>query len=298
MHPIRLWRTFFFDKRLAYPLGAVRMAFGAVMVVWSLSLLPDLSTLFGPNGTLHSQPGGLWGLLGYSNSQTWLVIAWLALFGSSIALMLGWQSRIAALAVFLLILSFERRDPYVFNSGDLLLRIEALFLVLAPCGAALSLDQRRKSGKFWDASEASIWTLRLFQLQMSLVYLSTLQSKLSGTTWPGGTAASYSMRLPDLAVLSVPSFVWNNALLINVITWGTLVLEVSLALLVWNPRLRPWVLGAGVVLHLSIQATLAVAFFSVAMFVLYIAFLSPDTIRDLPARVGTLRQRKVFSPSD
>jgi hypothetical protein len=53
-------------------------------------------------------------------------------------------------------------------------------------------------------------------------------------------------------------------------------IELSLALLVWNRRLRPWVLSAGVLLHLGVDWSLRVGFFSLAVFVLFIAFIPPD----------------------
>jgi hypothetical protein len=69
--------------------------------------------------------------------------------------------------------------------------------------------------------------------------------------------------------------------------WGTLLLEFSIGILVWNRRLRPWVLGVGVLMHTGIMATMAVGFFSPSMFVLYLAFIPPDTARRL---VGKLRR--------
>ena len=51
---------------------------------------------------------------------------------------------LAAVVCFVALLSFERRNPYVLNSGDLLLRHLLLFLALSPAGAALSLDARRQ----------------------------------------------------------------------------------------------------------------------------------------------------------
>ena len=49
----------------------------------------------------------------------------------------------------------------------------------------------------------------------------------------------------------------------------------------WNRVLRPWVLACGLVLHIGIDLTLRVGFFSYAIFVLYIAFLPPETVSKL-----------------
>jgi hypothetical protein len=58
-------------------------------------------------------------------------------------------------------------------------------------------------------------------------------------------------------------------------TYGTLAIEFSVPILVWNRRLRPWVMLAGVSLHLGIEYSIRVGFFSLAMLTLYLSFLDP-----------------------
>jgi hypothetical protein len=119
------------------------------------------------------------------------------------------------------------------------------------------------------------------QCQLSLIYLATVRAKLSGFTWSDGTAVAYALQLWDMQVLPVPSFIKTNALLMNLATWGTVAVEAMVPIFVWIRRLRPWVLGAGVVLHLGIMLTIAVGFFTPAMFVLYLAFIPPATAQRL-----------------
>jgi hypothetical protein len=188
-----------------------------------------------------------------------------------------------------LILSFQRRDPWVFNSGDVVVRIEALFLALSPCGAALSLDQRRRTGSFWSAESGPVWPVRLFQVQMSIIYLAALQMKLSGETWLQGTAVSYVLRLNDMQRWPTPDWYATNALIMNLVTWGTLAIELALAVLIWDRRFRPWVLAAGVVLHLMIDIHIQIGVFSYAMFVLYLAWISPEAISTLRWSTATSR---------
>jgi hypothetical protein len=282
---VETWRTFWFRPQPAYTLGLVRMAFGAVAIGWTISLLPDLYALFGPHGVDPKQPDDAyqWGVFAIWTSDHALLIGWILLLVSSVALTVGWHSRLAALAAYVLILSFQHRDVWVFNSGDLAVRIEALFLAISPCGAALSLDQVHSSGKFWSAQERPQWPVRLMQVQLSLIYLASAQAKLNGNAWPQGTAVSYALRLPDMLLLPTPHWFTTSALLINAVTWGTLVVELSVGILVWNRRLRPWVLAAGVVMHTIIMITIAVGFFTLAVFVLYLAFVPPEIVERIPS---------------
>jgi hypothetical protein len=121
------------------------------------------------------------------------------------------------------------------------------------------------------------------QLQLSIVYLASVRWKMAGTAWPDGTAVSYALRLNDMLILPVPQWFIHNAFLMNAATWGAVAVELALGTLVWNRLLRPWVLGAGVLMHTSIMLTMGVGFFTPAVFVLYCAFVSPETIR----RVGS-----------
>ncbi|MDT5017902.1 MAG: hypothetical protein QOD39_4062 [Mycobacterium sp.] len=283
------WRAFWFRPEPTYTLGLVRISFGAIAVAWTVALLPGLYAFFGVDGvSTHGDVGRFrWSVFEIWTSDSALLIGWMVLLFAAICLTIGWHSRVAAILVFLLILSFDRRNPSVFNSGDVLVRIEALLIALSPCGAALSLDQRRRTGQFWSARVLPRWPIRLMQCELSLIYLATVNAKLSGDTWPDGTAVSYALRLQDMLLLPVPDFIKMNALLMNVATWGSLAVEAAIGIFVWNRLLRPWVLGAGVLMHTGIMVTMAVGFFTPAMFVLYIAFIPPDTARRL---VGRLRR--------
>jgi hypothetical protein len=87
---------------------------------------------------------------------------------------------------------------------------------------------------------------------------------------------SYAVRIGEVTRLPVPSFVTDSPLLAEVATYGALATELAVGVLVWNRAARPWVLALGVLLHLSIELTLAVGFFSLTIITLYLAFLPPD----------------------
>ena len=292
--PVGAWRRFWFRPEPAYTLGAVRIAFGVITVAWTLSLLPDLHAFFASDGVVsrRSAMPFQWGVFELWDTDRALIVGWSVLLLASIALILGWHSRISAVVVFVLILSFQFRNPYVFNSGDTLLRIEALLLALAPSGSALSLDQRRDTGTFWSAKVNAQWVIRLMQVQLTIVYLATFQARMQGHKWPDGTALSYALRLQDMLIVPVPEALITSLLLINIATWGVLLVELFIGIFVWNNRLRRYVLLTGVAMHCAIMLTVAVGFFTPAMLVLYLAFVSPEAIRKLPTRL----QRKTEEP--
>jgi hypothetical protein len=225
------------------------------------------------------------------SSDNAILIGWTVLLAASVMLAVGWHSRIAALLVFVLVVSFERRSWFIFNAGDGLIRIEALLLMVSSCGAALSLDRRRRGKPFWSAEIQPRWALRLLQIQLSLIYLSSVLVKMLGDSWPQGTAVSYALRLEDMLILRAPQWISDDPLVTNVLTWATLALEFAIGILVWSRRLRWWVLGAGVVMHVSIMVSIGVGFFTPAMLVLYLAFVPPSRVHRVSRDVRRLLSR-------
>lgn len=297
------WSRFWFEPQDTTPLGLFRIAFGLVVTLWTLSELPDLFTFYGPDGLLP-QPRPLesaqWGLLNLVSSVPAVSVVWLATLGGGIALVVGTRCRLAAVVVLLGLMAFERRNAYVLNNGDVLLRYLAFYLALAPSGAALSLDRWRSDREhFWSAPRRAPFALRLMQIQLSLIYISTVWAKLQGETWRNGTAVTFAMRVEDITRYPPPEFVLSSPLLAEWLTFGTLALELCLGIFVWNRRARPWVLALGVILHLSIEVNVMVGFFSLGMLCLYLVFLPPETAVRVVDRARTfVHDRRAGRPRD
>jgi hypothetical protein len=278
------WERFWFEPVETSTVALFRIAFGLLVLGYSLSLAPALFAFYSDDGILPSQPhysGTLaWGLLGVFPSDAAVLVFYFLLLIGSLLLLVGLQARIAAIVVFVCLVSFGRRDPWVLNSGDLLVQVLAFYMLLMPSGAALSLDRSLSTpGRFWEFPVRSMWPLRLVQVQVSILYIAAVWAKVRGDTWNDGTAVSYAFRIADVARFPVPDFVTDSLVLSNLLTYGTLAVELSLGILVWNRVLRPWVLILGVGLHLGIDYAVRVGFFSFAVLVAYIAFVPPAAAR-------------------
>ncbi|MDQ6749152.1 MAG: HTTM domain-containing protein [Actinomycetota bacterium] len=304
------WQGFWFSPMAASTLALFRIAMGVLVFCWTLSLAPELSAMFSSKGILPRQPvgPGVWGLLGFIPGKIAVIALFSALLVASACLVVGFWTRIMAVVVFVGVMSFERRNPWVFSSGDGLIRNLAFFLMLAPAGAALSVDRWRKAReRFWEFPLISAWPVRLLQVQLSILYLSTVWAKLRGMTWNDGTAVSYALRIADLGRFRVLDFLAHSPLVTNALTYATLAIEFSLGILVWNKRLRPWVLALGVLLHFGTGYVLRLGFFVPAILTLYLAFLSPGAATRLilaagsrlaNSRLARTRLRPFFSAVD
>jgi hypothetical protein len=278
------WNGFWFRPVEASTFVLFRLAFGLVAVGYTISLAPALFAFYSDDGILPAQPaykGTLaWGLLGWFPSDGAVVLFYFLLLIASIALLVGLQTRLAAIVFFVCLISFGRRNPWVLNSGDLLVQVLAFYMVFMPAGLALSVDRwLREPRGLWDFPARAIWPLRLVQVQVSILYIAAVWAKVRGVTWNDGTAVSYAFRIEDIARFPVPSFVTDSLVISNLLTFGTLAVELSIGMLVWNRVLRPWVLLLGVGLHLGIDYAVRVGFFSYAVLVAYVAFVPPDAAR-------------------
>jgi hypothetical protein len=285
------WNHFWFDPVSTSTLGLMRIAFGLLTLIWTLTLAPDLRAFYSSSGILPGQPSQAWtwGLLEHSSSMPVVLGVFALLVVGSIGVCLGLWTRLSLVMVFVGLMSFQRRDPWVLNTGDWLLRILSFYLVLAPAGAALSLDRfLRHRRQFWDSPLRSPWVVRLIQIQLSAVYLFSVWAKVQGTDWNNGTAVSYALRIGDFARVHLPHAIAASGLLSSFLTYGALATELSMAFLVWNRKFRPYVIAAGVSMHLFIDSTMLVGFFSYEVFIAYLAWVPEDR---LDAGLAKLRSR-------
>ena len=136
--------------------------------------------------------------------------------------------------------------------------------------------------------------MRLLQIQFSAVYLFAVWDKARGTMWNNGTAVSVALRITDLQRFPVPGFISHSLLLSNLLSFGTLVIELSLAVLIWNRRLRPFVLLAGLSLHLGIEYAIRVGFFGFSILSMYLLWVPSERVE---AVLLALRRRLSRTPA-
>src|SRR5688572_10084843 len=107
---LALWDDFWFKQVETSTLALLRIAFALVMVAWTISLAPTLFAFYSTDGILPAQPDfagdAAWGLLGVFTSNAAVTILYFLLFLGSISLLFGFQTRVAAIVVFVCLVSF------------------------------------------------------------------------------------------------------------------------------------------------------------------------------------------------
>jgi hypothetical protein len=130
----------------------------------------------------------------------------------------------------------------------------------------------------------------LIQLQIALVYFTTVWHKWPGATWRDGTAVWYPLNLREFERFPLPAWA-ESGIIIPVGTYGTLLVELALATLVWYKPWRNSVLLAGVGMHLFIEYRLNIPMFSAIIVAAYICFYDGEEVSRGAKRFGNLLAR-------
>jgi len=275
---VRVVQRWAFDPVDTAPMAALRIACGLLTLGWTLSLLPDAQAFLSDKGLTSGPVTGTAGWWTVDIASPYGACA--LLIAAALLLVLGWHARVMAWLVFLGLLVLQRRDVYVLNSGDLLLRELAFYVALMPSGETWSLDARRRG----TSEPRAPWGLRLLQLQVSCIYLFSVVAKLHGSTWQSGTAVGRAVQLEDLQRLVIPQWAATSVTVSAVLTYGTLVVEGFLVFGLWRAGTRWWAMAAGAAIHLGIEATLLIGWFSLTVLSCYLAFVPADALRTVVNR--------------
>ncbi|MFN3730142.1 MAG: HTTM domain-containing protein [Fimbriimonadaceae bacterium] len=208
---------------------------------------------------------------------------------------IGYRTRVTMAIFALLYVGLQHRNVLILHSGDSLLRIIMIFLAFSNCGAACSVDRLRR---LWKGEEApgsvpmvSNWTQRLIQWQVAVLYFTAVWHKWGGIRWRDGTATWYPTQIDELARFPIPEAIERNLLFIQAATYGTLVVELALATLVFARPFRKWVLLSGLLLHASIEYQFTIPMFGWIMVSTYFCFYDGEEVSGWFHRLGQRLRR-------
>ncbi len=288
----------------------MRVAYASVLLIYLWLLGGELEYWFTDAGVLTSQTaqatmtGDYRSLLFQLPSDLPTVtICWWVMFVQALLLLLGVLSRFQVACLFVWLVSFQHRNMLIFDGQDTLLRMLTFAMIFMPLDTAWSLGRWLRvrfyppaAGRVARATSGeglglpSAWALRLVQLELTFLYLSTAWEKLQGQTWRDGTALFYVSRMEDLyGRFALPELLFQTPWILTTMTWGVLALEALIPLALWWRPTRRWAVLAAICLHLSIELTMHIFLFEWLMIVGLLSFVSPLTTEDVVGRAKTAR---------
>ena len=291
------WSRLWFQARPTTPLELVRIGLGAALLLHYSRASPYLFQFWGDDGllpralALQATDSWMQSVFFYFTAP-WQWIAFDAVFlFCCAAFMLGWRTPWVKWIVLVGHISFVYRNNYLIYGVDKIVAQLLLILCLAPVGRAISLDRvravRRAKRARLDAvlaPYASPWAgacTRLMQIQMAVLFFFSATSKLAGNEWLDGDAIwmvfslheYYSPRLLDLFV--------RHYWLVNLATYGTILIEIAYPFLIWQRATRPYLLAAAILLHLQFAVFMGLFYFSFVMTMGHLSFVRVEWLRRL-----------------
>ncbi|WP_413586589.1 HTTM domain-containing protein [Bdellovibrio sp. HCB274] len=279
---IKAIQDFFFEPQPVEHLGLMRVLFGMLLIFNWYMIWSYLDVFWGVDGlvTLKTslEYGSSWRFslfdLMPNDPRVPALLAIVNLL-AAIGVSLGLFTRTSMIVAYLTLLSFQNRNDFILNSGDIVLRNILFFMMFSAAGKAYSLDRWISRIRYGVTAPAMArpWAVRLIQIQFCVIYIATVLFKIKGNHWVDGTAVYVATRLDEFVRFPVPLL--NNLMIIKLMTWSTLIVEFAMGTLVWFKDLRYWVLLSGIGLHIGIEIVMSIPMFEWVMMVTMLALVDP-----------------------
>ena len=285
-----LWFKIWFQDKNTIPLEVSRMGVGFLLFFNYVMFSPsDVVALYGDSGLFSravvpeiSQFTSFSFFVFFD--QAWQVLTFHYVFVAlCFCLFVGWQTRWVKWLVLVGHFSYLNRNEFLFYGVDTILIALLLIMCIAPIGSALSLDRVRQVRKHkkehglgarppLPTSQRGFACQRLMQLQMAIIFFSAGIEKLRGEMWWSGEAPWAALNNNEVAFLHM-GLLADQFWIVNLMAFGTILIELSYAFLIWGFKTRPYLLIAALFLHFGIAVMMGMYYFASAMIVGHLAFM-------------------------
>ena len=196
----------------------------------------------------------------------------------AVALIVGYRTRLAVAASWVLLVSLENRNPLVIDGGDIVLRMLLFWSLFLPLGACYSVDRaldptppERLPTRVLSVGSAAL----LLQVGMVYWFAAVLKNDPSWRT--EGTAVYYALSIPQF-VTPLGMFLREFPLLLKAMTFATVVVEGIGPFLAFlpgraGPLIRTLTVFGFIGFHFALGACLTLGLFPWISAVGWVAFL-------------------------
>jgi hypothetical protein len=314
-------------------LAIMRIAVACAVLIDLFTRLVHLREHYTDDGVLPRETarGVSWlvdtSLLSLSGSIGWAVIVFAIAIALALAVAVGWRTRITTALLWLVMLSIQHRNPWLWDHRDALYSIALLHGVLLPWGAALSLDApRRPASLVYTGVPAASYVIQLGAIYLFAAFLKSgpewrsdftaVEHALSVQYW-ANPAAQLVVDHPSIAsLLTVATLAFEFAVLPFLLVphraarWfvvlGLVALQLGFAIFLWLDTfpliaaamtlgLIPWSREAPVVEPSRARNGAALA---LVLYIVALNLVMGDTLAHRPAELLGIEQRwTMFAPS-
>jgi hypothetical protein len=198
----------FFEERFGADLrslAALRIGLGILLLADLGLRAVDLTAHYSDQGLLprlallrHLSNSWYWSFHLFSGTPQFQGALFLLAGICAAALLVGYRTRSAAVASWILLISLDARNPLVLQGSDVLLRMVLFWGLFLPLGARWSVDRALapSGGRAIPRHLCTVGTVALF-LQVALMYWITAAQKVGAPEWHDGTALYYALSIDE-----------------------------------------------------------------------------------------------------
>jgi hypothetical protein len=178
--------------------------------------------------------------------------------------------RIVSLLIYLITINLDNKAYVILDGGNNLMQIILLYLVLMDP----SIPRNKYKSTTLNQVNNSVSNLSFYmvRLQVVMVYLVSGLAKVSGDLWQNGTALYYTLSIDEYSHPIAKKIISNYPFFTVVGSYATLLYQVAFPWLVWNRKLRPYLLGFGTFIHIQISFVMGLFMFGLAIATSYFSF--------------------------
>lgn len=284
-------------------LTVLRIGLGLQVTLYSLSLRNDWAYLF--SGTTRKVAEALLSLEGHViprfgwfvalaarlgvREERILFLAWLCLFASGCALLVGVGCRLSAFAAWLLHLCAAKSGGFVSYGIDNFMTIGLFYLMLSPLPDGFSLDWRLRELRPKNPQLLGLWR-RVLQLHVSIIYFFSGLTKCLGPGWWNGSSVWRALIRQPFNIVD-PEILVRWKYLFPVAGISICLLEITYPFFIWNSKTRKIWLICICAMHVGIGVTMGMYLFALIMIVLNVAAFGPGLFRAEDKKISLQPQR-------
>jgi hypothetical protein len=187
--------------------------------------------------------------------------------------------RIVSTLIYLVTINLDNKAYVILDGGNNLLQIVLLYLILID--PSLNRNRYKSSTANYLNNALSNAGFYMVRLQLVMVYLVAGLAKVSGELWQNGTALYYTLNIDEYSHPLAKKIISHYPFISVLGSYATVIYQVSFPWLVWNRKIRPWLLAFGTFIHIQISFVMGLFMFGFAIAVTYFSFTTDNAAKKI-----------------
>ncbi|MBK3497196.1 HTTM domain-containing protein [Viridibacillus sp. YIM B01967] len=264
-----------------------RIGFGLLLLYFYGIHYAQRGYLWGPNGVIDFElfqstmiDYNSFSLYGLSASPLFFEIIFHLGLIFAFLYTIGFKGRFTSIVNFILVFSIHERNHLILDGGDNVMRIILFYLIFAQTTRFFSVDSYRRQITDREVKtsfvSSSLHNLAILAavMQLCIMYLNSALYKVMGEVWQNGTAVYYTLQVEEYSLPFFRNIINSSDLIIALVTYGTVIVQISFPFLLFNKRTKYFSLILVVGMHIGIGIVMGLFTFSITMIVIDLLLIS------------------------